>query len=130
VPEKVVTQLKKWNNLAQNNNTNQNSDVDVADLLAKITIGNENLDQLKLLIQNANQEQGVFPKIFRLRSLITERDNLKSLSYRIIPGTVAKVTKEDIEKILELVDVEIHPLQVELDALNLKTEIEYSPKAA
>lgn len=124
----LTSELKRWNNQIQTNNTNQLSTIDVKALMSKVEIGNENLDSLKLLIQNANQEGGVFPKIFRLRSLTTERANLKSMQHSILPGTVPKITVKEIEEKISSINPEISSLQKELDTFNKKTHVEYNPK--
>ena len=125
--KELTHDLKRLNDIMQTHNNNETSTVyNMQDLLAKVKIGNENLDALKLLILVANVDGSMYEKIYRLRSLTTERGNLIALKHRVT--TTAKMSETEIDQEIDLLNTGIRTLQGELDAFNLKTIIEYSPK--
>lgn len=138
--QEIVNKLRRLNEQVQNNNCVETSkvskvlpkteDVDITKLLNDIKAGNENLDTLKYLILKANFEGGVQNKIYRLRTLITERSNLQALSRKIIEDEdhTSIVSKEKLDAKISETTPEINKLQVELNAFNSKTTIEFIPK--
>ena len=120
--------LKRHNELMQVENSNLSSSHNMPDLLSKIRVGNENLESIKLLIEDANHGGKVFSKIFRLRSLTTERSNLEALLSRLGERT-GLLSSAEIGTAVDELNVDIKRLQSELDTFNEKTYVEYSPKS-
>ena len=129
--DELTRDLKRWNELMQTYNTRQNHTHNIHDYYSNIVIGNQNLEQLKLLVLSANFKNDMYARIYALRSLTTQRSNLQALSKKVTyaGGDVAAplMSQEEIQLKIDELDQDIIKLKEELDAFNNKTIVEYSP---
>jgi hypothetical protein len=132
----ITSELKRHNDRMQIYNCRDDHEFNIHKSHKKIKIGNENLEKLKLLILDANHSNGMYTRIYALRSLTTERSNLEAL-LRKIPSdeliaegsTPPLISAEEINKEIAVLNVDINNLKNELDTFNLNTIVEYSPKS-
>jgi len=125
----LTHKLKRYNETLQRYNCcKEKHEYNIHELYTKMEEGNKELEKLKLAILETNHRHGMYAFIYRLRSLTTERSNLESMIRKVSNGQCipSMPTMEMEGKIAEL-NEEIKKYQVDLDAFNSKTIVEYFP---
>jgi len=125
---KITRDLKRYNDLMQTYNCKSDHAYNIHDLFNRIKIGNQNLEQLKILILDANHKAGMYEQIYALRSLTTELDNLQALLRKIDDDNKPLMSKEELRKEIRDREDDTKDLKKQLDEFNFNTTIEYSPK--
>ena len=126
--DELTKKLKRYNDLMQVYNCAENHSYNIHEIYKKIQTGNEDLDQLKLLVLDANKDNGMYAKIYKLRSLTTERGNLTAMQRKISGDSSPLMSKEEIDSEIERLDKDIDTLKKELDAFNYATYVEFTPQ--
>jgi DNA repair exonuclease SbcCD ATPase subunit len=125
--DELTGKLKRFNDTIQVYNCAENHTHNIHDLYNKIKTGNEDLEQLKLLILAANKDGNMYEKIYKLRSLTTQRGNLAALK-RKLHGSSPLMSEEEIDQEISQLENDIAVLKKELDAFNYQTHVEFNPK--
>ena len=128
--KEIVNDLRRCNDLLQRYNSvpkGERKDFNPRELLEKIHVGNKDLDDIKFIIQSTNFKHDMYPKIFRLRTLTTEKSNLIALMARIHSEQDVTISEDEIKTMITEISNEIKELKKELDSFNSSTEVEFKP---